>query len=332
MRKQQIIPVTAVTTVALLSLAACGTESGAGSGSGPGSSASKQGKGSGSVRTDLPLTGVRWAVDSVTVDGKKAVPPAGASVEIDDRGQASARTGCNSIGAKVTVDGDTVTVGDKRTTEIGCEKELQDFEKALNGAFSGKLTAKVQGEAKDRRLTLTTSDGAATIALSSQPDSSLIGTKWSVSALTDGDVAASLPRGTDGKAYFTFSEQAGKEEAGKEAGGGTDKSEGAKDGTEGAKDKTEGTLKGNLGCNRFSAPATVSVSGSTISVGRIVSTRMSCAEPEMKLEQQVRKVLEGQITYELRHRSLTLETEGGQGLDAVAASREPSGRAAPPRA
>ncbi|MGS2589260.1 META domain-containing protein [Streptomyces hebeiensis] len=323
MRKQQIIPVTAVTTVALLSLAACGTESGAGSGSG--SSASKQGKGSGSVRTDLPLTGVRWGVDSVTVDGKKAVPPAGASVEIDDRGQASARTGCNSIGAQVTVDGDTVTVGDKRTTEIGCEKELQDFEKALNGAFSGKLTAKVQGEAQDRRLTLTTSDGTATIALSSQPDSSLIGTKWSVSALTDGDVAASLPRGTDGKAYFTFSEQAGKE-----AGMGTNKSEGAKDKAGGPKGKTEGTLKGNLGCNRFSAPATVS--GSTISVGRIVSTRMSCAEPEMKLEQQVRKVLEGQITYELRHRSLTLETEGGQGLDAVAASPEPSGRAVPPRA
>ena len=74
MRNQLSVP---VTVLALLALAACGTEPGSGSGDG-----------GGSVKTDLPLTGVHWSVDSVTVGGKKSAAPAGAHVEITDKGRA----------------------------------------------------------------------------------------------------------------------------------------------------------------------------------------------------------------------------------------------------
>ncbi|MDX3855017.1 META domain-containing protein [Streptomyces sp. AK02-01A] len=269
MQKQQIITVTAV---ALLTLAACGTDPGSGSGGG-----------GGSVRTGLPLTDVRWNVDSVTVGGKKTAAPAGASVEIGTEGRASARTGCNSIGADVTVDGDTITVGDKRSTLIGCPEKLKDFEKALNGAFSGKLKAEVD----DKRLTLTTAGGDS-IALTSEPPAPLAGTEWTVNALVAGATAKSLPGGTDGKAYFTL---------------------------------RNGSVEGSLGCNRFSGP--VEISGSTVTFGRISATRKLCPGPEMTLERQVQKVLEGKVTYDLHHRGLTLTTPDGQGLSAVAA---PSGK------
>ncbi|MFE4176918.1 META domain-containing protein [Streptomyces sp. NPDC056909] len=291
--------IAAVTAVALFTLTACGTESGAGGGSG------------GSVQSDLPLTDVHWSVDSLTVDGKKTAAPAGASVEIGTDGRASARTGCNTIGAKVTVDGDTVTVGEKESTLIGCPEQLQTFEKALGRAFAGKLKATVEeieeikgdkgdkegkgGTVQDRRLTLTTADGDA-ITLTSGPPAPLAGTEWTVSALTDGATATSLPQGTDGKAHFTFGE--------------------------------DGTVEGSFGCNSFRGTAKVSEAGtgagektaSTVTFGRLSSTRKLCPGPEMTLERQVQKVLEGNVTYELHHRSLTLKQADGQGLDAVAAA------------
>ncbi|MFJ1751116.1 META domain-containing protein [Streptomyces sp. NPDC088116] len=290
-----ITKVTSVTTVALLTLAACGTESGTGGAAGADS-------GSGKVKGELPLTDVRWHVDSVTVGGKKTAAPTGASVEIDSKGQASARTGCNSLGAKVTVDGDTITVGEKSTTEMGCAKDLQSFEKALSGAFSGKLKAKLA----DKRLTLTTADGDA-IALTSEAPAPLTGTEWTVDALTEDSTATALPKGTDGKARFTFSKD--EKVAGKETGKGSDKA------------TTEGSVKGNLGCNSFSAPA--KISGSTVTFGRVTSTRKLCPGPEMTVERQVQKVLEGKVTYELHHRTLTLKAADGQGLSAAAA---PSGK------
>ncbi|MFD8969259.1 META domain-containing protein [Streptomyces sp. NPDC059568] len=293
MRKQKITniaattAVTTVTAVALFTLAACGTESGSGSGSG------------GSVQSDLPLTDVHWSVDSLTIDGKKTAAPAGASVEIGADGRASARTGCNTIGADVTVDGDTITVGDKQSTLIGCPEQLQAFEKALGGAFAGKLKATVEGveggSAEERRLTLTTADGD-TITLTSAPPVPLAGTEWTVNALIDGATATSLPQGTDGKAHFTF----GK----------------------------DGSVEGSLGCNSFRGTAKVSEAAegtgekaaATITFGRLSATRKLCPGPEMPLERQVQKVLEGKVTYELHHRSLTLKQADGQGLDAVAAA------------
>ncbi|MFD7291452.1 META domain-containing protein [Streptomyces sp. NPDC059863] len=287
MPKQRITPlttVTAVTTVALLTLTACGTESGKGSGSGSGAGAGSGGE----VRTETALTDVRWNVDSVTVGGRKTAAPAGASVEIDSQGRASAKTGCNSIGADVTVEGDTVTVGKKQTTMIGCPKELETFEKALDGAFSGKLKATVQ----DKRLTLTTADGDA-IALTSEPPAPLVGTEWTVDALAQGATATSLPKGTDGKARFTF-----------------------------RKDGKDLSMEGSLGCNSFSATARLSESASggqdTLTIGRVSSTRKLCPGPEMTLERQVQKVLEGKVAYELRHRGLTLRAADGQGLSATA--------------
>lgn len=120
-----------------------------------------------------------------------------------------------------------------------------------------------------------------------------MGTEWTVDALAQAATATSLPKGTDGKARFTFRE-----------------------------DGKELSMEGSLGCNSFSAPAKLSESASgapaTLTIGRVSSTRKLCPGPEMTLERQVQKVLEGKVAYELRHRGLTLTSAGGQGLSAIA--------------
>jgi len=301
--------VTAVTAVALLTLAACGTQSGTASGS--------RDSGGSVQSAELPLTDVRWHVDSVTVNGKKTTAPAGASVEINTKGKASARTGCNSINAAVTVDGDTVTVGDKQQTLMACSKELTNFEKILGAAFSGKLKAKIEstGNSTDTgtgtsdnaqaenatdatdttdtkqnaRLTLTAPDGDA-ISLTSEEPVPLVGTKWVVNSLTDGATATSVPKGTDGKAYFTV--------------------------------RKDGTVEGSFGCNTFSGPA--KVTESSVTFGRLSSTRKLCPGPEMTLEREVQKALEGKVTYELHHRALTLKAEAGKGAGILAQAPAPA--------
>ncbi|MFF8843623.1 META domain-containing protein [Streptomyces sp. NPDC015127] len=266
MRYQLSIPVTAL---ALLALSACGTEQGGGSGD--------------SVTPDVPLTGVRWTVESVSVDGTKTASPSDAYVEITDKGRAQGNYGCNHFGADITVEGDTITVGPGEMTEMACDKKIQGFEDTLRAAFSGKLKAKLT----DGRLTLTSEKGDA-IALNAERPAPLVGTRWTVDSLVSGGTATSLPAGSEGKAHLTI----------------------AKDGTVG----------GSLGCNRFSS--TAKVSGDSITFGRLASTRKLCPGPEMDLEREMVKVLEqGTVKYEVKHRALTLTASNGKGLAAFADMR-----------
>ena len=269
----------AVSVLALLTLAACGTESGSGSGSGSGN-----GDGSGTVRTDLPVTDVRWSVESLTVGGKRSTAPAGAHVEIDPKGRATGNLGCNHYTADARIDGDTVTLGPGTTTEMACEKDVQDFENALSRALSGPLDAAVV----NKTLTLTTADGD-TITLTSQPPAPLTGTTWTVTTLTEGETATSLPADTRDKApRLTF----GK----------------------------DGTVEGNLGCNSFHGKATVA--GSSISFGPLASTRKMCAQAEMDVERSMLAVLRGKTAYAIDHHALSLTAENGKGLGASAPGTE----------
>lgn len=257
-----------------LGLTACGTQGGNGSGAGDGSS---------SVRPDVPVTGVHWTVESVTVDGRKTAAPAGAHVEIDTKGRAKGNFGCNHFNARAAVEGDTITVSDTGMTEMGCPEPLQGFEDALKSALTGKLKARLA----DGELTLTTTDGDS-IRLSEQPPAPLVGTKWTVNSLVSGQAATSLPAGTEGKASFVF----GK----------------------------DGSVRGNLGCNQFSAPVTTE--GSTLTFGRVTSTRKLCPGPEMELERALLETMKGKVTYKIDHRSLTLAAPDGTGFAAGAQAAE----------
>ncbi|GBQ03973.1 META domain-containing protein [Streptomyces spongiicola] len=282
MRTQLIVPAVAA-LAAVVTLTACGSEQGRGQGAGDGAG--------GSVRPEAPVTGVHWTVREVTVDGKRTAAPAGAHVEFTAgeageageagaKGRAEGNYGCNRFGADVTIKGDTITVGPGEMTEMGCPQGVADFEEALRAAFSGELKAEVS----EKNLTLVAAGGDS-IALTAQPAAPLAGTEWTVTALLQGEAAASLPPGTEGRAHFVIGE--------------------------------DGSLSGNLGCNDFRAE--VETSAAMLTVGRLSSTRKMCTGTAGMLEKAVADALTGQVSYELGHRSLTLTSAGsGKGLVAVA--------------
>ncbi|WP_437007872.1 META domain-containing protein [Streptomyces sp. enrichment culture] len=206
--KQRSMTLTVAAVAALVPLAAaCGSEQADDTGSGS--------VGAGEQR----ITGVRWSIDSVTVDGATHRAPDTAHVRIDDGGEAAGSTGCNSFSARADVEGagedQRVRLSDAMFTEKACATTPADFEKSLGRALStGSLTTKSEGE----RLTLTTADGD-TVRLSRSEDAPLYGTAWVVDAPGQ--------KGDKGRARLTF-------------------------------DQDAKTVAGRLPCNRVNAGATVS--------------------------------------------------------------------------
>ncbi|MFF8960445.1 META domain-containing protein [Streptomyces sp. NPDC014894] len=266
MRNELSVP---LTVLALLTLAACGSGSGNGDGDGVGKASAP----------DVPLAGVHWSFDSVTVGGEKTTAPDGAHVEITEKGRAQGNYGCNPFGATAKVDGDTLAVGAAESTAVGCEPSAQKFEEKVQTVFTGRLKAQLTG----KKLTLT-SGGGDTIALTSEEPAPLIGTTWTVNSLLDGDVATPMPAGTAKGARFTFTK--------------------------------DGKVRGNLGCNSFTAPA--KITGSKITLGRVAATRMMCAGTAGQVEAHLLKVLDQEVTYNLLHRGLTLTGPGDKRVSAVA--------------
>ncbi|MFI8824050.1 META domain-containing protein [Streptomyces sp. NPDC053431] len=265
MQKQRTLAA-ALAASGLALLSACGT--------GAGSGAADAGA------PDLPVAGSHWTIAAVTLDGARSVAPTGARLEIAENGRAQGDTGCNHFGAAVAVHGDTLTVSSQEVTEIGCPADRERFERALLKAFSGEL----KGKLKQKTLTLTSADGRNGVELTAETGVPLVGTTWTVDALLDGETAAALPAGSEGKAKLTF----GK----------------------------DGRLTGSLGCNRVTAPA--KVTDRTITLGAIATTRMMCTGPQMELETKLYDALDGPLAYRLDHRTLTVTDADGQGFTAKA--------------
>ncbi|MFF6780847.1 META domain-containing protein [Streptomyces sp. NPDC012510] len=263
------LPLTALALLPLI--AACGTEPAGDSGS--------SSVGSGATKT--AVTGVRWAVDSLTVDGRTEKAPDGAYLKIADNGEVDGNYGCNTFGSTAAFKDDGLDFEAARSTEMACGDASMKFEETFARTLdSEKFTA----ETTDGRLTLTTGDGD-TVELSEEQPAELYGTRWRIDSLMDHDVATSLPEAAQGKAWFTL-------------------------------DKKAGTLSGNLGCNEVSAKATVSED--RITLGNARTTRKMCSDSLMAAERTLLGLFKGTVEYRIDHRSITLTSENDAGVGAVA--------------
>ncbi|WPO72790.1 META domain-containing protein [Streptomyces sp. KN37] len=271
------LTLTALASAGLL-LTACGTESGAGS---------EGGSGGRSVETEPLLTGVRWNVDSLTVGGKTYEAPDDAHLEIGKDGWAGGSFGCNSVGADVTIKGDTVDFGEPLMTERACEGDgRMRFEKNVVRALGKeKFTARVDGD----RMTLTTAEGDR-MAFTSRPDgpeTPLTGTKWTVRAVGDAKSAAPLPKDVADKVHLTFGE--------------------------------DGKVRGNLGCNDVTADA--EAKDGRITFGTPATTRKMCPDKAMTTERRLLKLFDGTARYELERNTLRITAADGTVIDANTAEK-----------
>ncbi|MEU6865223.1 META domain-containing protein [Streptomyces sp. NPDC046876] len=252
-----------------------------------------EGSGPSGTPQDPALEG-SWSVHSLTADGKTLTAPPAARLSVEPgtdphRAEASGVYGCNGFGDATVVYGtgserSTITVIPGVTTAMAC-KDMA-FETAFAKLFRGRLEVH---RTTNGHLVLKASDGS-TLDLVAQPpthDAPLTATTWTVNGLVSGDTVASVPAGTEGRAVFTLG--------------------------------SDSTASGTLGCNRFSAPATVQ--GSRLTLGPLVTTRMACTGPAGDLERTLTELFgSGPLTWRIRDRTLTLTAADGHGLTAEAAS------------
>ncbi|MEV6023095.1 META domain-containing protein [Streptomyces sp. NPDC052036] len=244
-------------------------------------SASDGGSGSVARRTDPSVTGVHWRVDSLTSGGTTRKAPDGAYLRIDDHGRAHGNYGCNGFGAPVAFRDSRIDFGPAEATDMACAKDPMAFEAAFSRVLAGRSLAAAVDHGK---LTLTTENGDR-VRLTREHDAPLHGTRWRITALVDGDVASSLPTAAVGKAWFTL-------------------------------DRKTGTASGSLGCNRFTAPATVRDRHLTLGSPR--TTRKMCDGSLMSVEKNLTERLARPLAYRLAHREITLTSENGKGVQAAA--------------
>ncbi|MET7450313.1 META domain-containing protein [Streptomyces sp. NPDC005574] len=175
--------VTATALAALLPLAAaCGSQRAGDSGSA-------------SAAADPPVTGVRWAVDALTVNGRTSRAPGRAYLRIAENGRVEGNLGCNGFTSTAAFTGDRLSLGRIESTAMACEDVPPAFERGLTTALAAHpLTPRVEGG----RLTLTTGDGDR-VTLTKRAATPLDGTTWVV---TSPD--------TDGRAHLVFDEKGGK--------------------------------------------------------------------------------------------------------------------------
>ncbi|MGW0565936.1 META domain-containing protein [Streptomyces tauricus] len=278
------VGLSALAVTGLLATAACGTESGDGGAKDPGAA-------SVGTRQATGLTGKQWNVDSVTADGKTQDAPAGAHVEFGKDGKVGGNYGCNHFGATAEIEGDTITIGDDTVkTEMACTADgAMSFESKLGEAISDST---IKAEVNDDKLTLTTEDGY-TVKLTAEKQADLYGTKWNVTGTVKvddkgdatGGSAVALASEAEGKVHLTFDEK--------------------------------GTVRGELGCNKVTAKATVG--DGTITLGAPGTTRKMCSDSLMDTERSLLKLFGGTVKYQLKGGKLTLTSENGAGLEAVAA-------------
>ncbi|MFJ7590798.1 META domain-containing protein [Streptomyces sp. NPDC097617] len=224
-----------------------------------------------------------WAVESLTTGGRTLHAPDSARLQIG-QDQAKGNYGCNGFTAELAFTGTSaVNVTPGVSTTMACAD--MEFETAFAKLFQGRLTI----DRGPDRLTLKTADGS-TIAMTSVPEASdapLTTTPWTVESLVSGATSASLPAEAAGKSQFTIAPDL--------------------------------AVSGNLGCNRFSAKATVE--GSTVSFGPLTATRMACEGPVGEVERALTELFgSGPLTSKIEGRTLTLTAPDGKGLTAKAAS------------
>ncbi|MEW2079242.1 MULTISPECIES: META domain-containing protein [unclassified Streptomyces] len=255
-KHKQRMTLTAVAVLVVPLAAACGSE--------------QAGAGSGTAKAEEQVTGTRWTIDSVTVDGTTHRAPDGAHLTLDGSGRAEGSYGCNTFSADAAVDGDRITLGDTASTEMACDDKPMDVERALSRTLSDSA---LKSDVNDDRLTLTTDTGD-TVRLSKGKDAPLHGTKWTVTTPA-----------VDGRAHLTFDEE-------------------------------EGTVAGRLGCNHVNADATVRDGHITLGVPSL--TRMMCEDSLMDAEKALTKLFAGTVDYAIEGRTLTLTSENGTRVRAVA--------------
>ncbi|MET7768936.1 META domain-containing protein [Nocardia sp. NPDC005366] len=187
--------------------------------------------------------------------------------------------GCNTVSGSVTIDGDTLRVGDLASTLIGCAEPRAGSDQWMNTLLTSAPTWRLDG------TTLTLRGRERTVILVdrkvAEPDKPLKGTEWVVAEIITRGARTTSRTLADIRPTLVIAE--------------------------------DGSVSGTSGCNRMTGTAEVDPTGSPITF-RLATTKMACPPEVMEVEAAVLKALDGTTTAAIDADTLTLNNENGYGL------------------
>jgi heat shock protein HslJ len=145
---------------------------------------------------DPGLGPITYVVTGVTDDGKQRplVPSTEIRIRFAD-GRITLTAGCNTMSGEYALEQSRLTVASLATTDMGCDQPRMDQDTWLARLFEKPVQFT---SSKDATIV----SGSTVLALADRktvsPDKSLVGTKWVLDTIIDGDVASSLPSGQTG--------------------------------------------------------------------------------------------------------------------------------------
>jgi len=223
---------------------------------------------------------------AVTENGAPKQLVAGTRIQLrfEDPGVV-ANAGCNTMSGPASVQNGALVVDENELamTLMGClTAGLSEQDTWLSTFVTGRPALRLDGDQ------LTLSGSAVTITLLDRqvidPDRPLIGTRWSVDTIFNGDVASSVS--SDTPAVLVV-----------DAGG---------------------TFTATTGCADGQLQGTASVQGSTVTF--TVTNQQPCTKGSIAMDAAVRSVLSGKVGYVISAGSLRLTAGDGSGLGLHAAA------------
>jgi heat shock protein HslJ len=231
-------------------------------------------------RTVPDLDGTSWIATGITEHGQPRALVPGSELRVEfDEGNISINAGCNGMGGNYTLSEEAeLRTGTLSGTMMACDQPLMDQDQWLSSTvFAEPLVATLDGD------TLTLSREGLELVLTDRevaaPDMLLEGTTWQLDGISTGNTVSSVPAGTTTPTFVLAA---------------------------------DGTVTLHTGCNTGRSTATVS--GSTMTLGPVMTTKMACADRAgRETEAAVLAVLDGAVEWSITEKTLTL-TKAGQGL------------------
>ncbi|HEX6337024.1 MAG TPA: META domain-containing protein [Jiangellaceae bacterium] len=223
------------------------------------------------------LTGRTFLSESITEGGQDRELVEGTRISLDftTDAQVSANAGCNHLFGDVTISSERLEVGPMGGTEMGCDPQRHAQDEWLMDFLQSSPTWLLDGD----RLTL--SAGETEIVLLDRevadPDRPLEGTRWLVDTIISGDLASSMPAGTEGSAWFVV---------------------------EG------GRFTASSGCREFEG--SVEVGDDTLRFGELVQTDPACAEEYRGVDEAMQTIFGDEVEYSIEAGRLTFTQVGGE--------------------
>ncbi len=235
----------------------------------------------GQAPPDTRLGGTGWTLTGYVHNGVPVQVMSGSKVtlEFGDDGRITGSAGCNHYFASYEVKGSAVTVGPAGSTEMYCTTPgIMEQESAYLRLLGQVRSITVDGD----QLTLADANGITILSFARIVPSApadLVGTNWTLESFHMADAVSSVIAGTTITAVFG----------------------------------EDGNLAGSAGCNHYFA--TYALTGTSLSVGPVGSTKMYCNAPGvMQQEINFLALLNQTKTITIEGDRLTLADTNGAAL------------------